>query len=408
MPQQMTTEQFAEKVKAKYPQYKSIPDADLTRMVLKKYPQYQSQVKTGPEAKIPYKEAVAARPVGIRDYARTLGEELGEFASAFNPLNMVQAARMLTPAGAVDASTALSQAAKEAKADPYAYMLSKAPRAIGQAAGAAVLGRLAPEIPGYVNRLRSVAPATAAARLTERLAPMIEGEPVSDLTNRLIPRLGIKGSEKLSDIAKTVAEKSRDITSQENGLLNSRLGSTTVGDTPVGANSVAQSLRSQITDNMQRFDPKLVKAILERANQYESGNPMTIRQLQGQLRTLNEKTAAFYAKPDIEAALAVHDPHVQYIEAETRAVRDAYYDALSRATGQDLRSLKKFQSDLISMQKALGRPLAREAKTAAQSEAHPILGPKGSLRRKALKAAAIGAAGATGGGAVLRELYPSH
>lgn len=37
----MTIEQFAQSVKAKYPQYKNIPDAELTTKMLEKYPQYK-------------------------------------------------------------------------------------------------------------------------------------------------------------------------------------------------------------------------------------------------------------------------------------------------------------------------------------------------------------------------------
>jgi hypothetical protein len=40
----MTTEQFASKIKAKYPQYQSIPDSELTQKVIAKHPVYQQQV----------------------------------------------------------------------------------------------------------------------------------------------------------------------------------------------------------------------------------------------------------------------------------------------------------------------------------------------------------------------------
>jgi hypothetical protein len=40
----MSPEQFAQQIKTKYPEYKNTPDAQLTELVLKKYPQYQSQV----------------------------------------------------------------------------------------------------------------------------------------------------------------------------------------------------------------------------------------------------------------------------------------------------------------------------------------------------------------------------
>lgn len=43
-PSQMTTLDFAQKIKTKYPQYKDIPDAELSQKILDKHPQYRSQV----------------------------------------------------------------------------------------------------------------------------------------------------------------------------------------------------------------------------------------------------------------------------------------------------------------------------------------------------------------------------
>lgn len=40
----LTPDQFAEKIKQKYPEYQSIPNADLTQRIIAKYPQYKDQV----------------------------------------------------------------------------------------------------------------------------------------------------------------------------------------------------------------------------------------------------------------------------------------------------------------------------------------------------------------------------
>lgn len=42
----MNEKEFAQKIKAKYPQYKDVDDVELTTKILAKYPQYASQVKT--------------------------------------------------------------------------------------------------------------------------------------------------------------------------------------------------------------------------------------------------------------------------------------------------------------------------------------------------------------------------
>lgn len=42
----LTPQQFAQKIKQKYPQYKDIGDVELTDKMLKKYPEYSSSVDT--------------------------------------------------------------------------------------------------------------------------------------------------------------------------------------------------------------------------------------------------------------------------------------------------------------------------------------------------------------------------
>lgn len=48
----MNVQDFAGKIKAKYPQYNSLSDQELTNKVIAKYPQYKSQVQVTPEDKL--------------------------------------------------------------------------------------------------------------------------------------------------------------------------------------------------------------------------------------------------------------------------------------------------------------------------------------------------------------------
>jgi hypothetical protein len=43
--QQLSSDQFAAQIKAKYPQYKDVPNAELTQKIVAKYPQYKDKVK---------------------------------------------------------------------------------------------------------------------------------------------------------------------------------------------------------------------------------------------------------------------------------------------------------------------------------------------------------------------------
>ena len=51
--QQFTPQEFAAKVKAKYPVYASIPDDQLVEKVTAKYPQYKASIKFSPESQRP-------------------------------------------------------------------------------------------------------------------------------------------------------------------------------------------------------------------------------------------------------------------------------------------------------------------------------------------------------------------
>jgi hypothetical protein len=48
MPDLLTPEQFAQSIKAKYPDYASVPDAELAQRMLTKYPEYRDRVQTAP------------------------------------------------------------------------------------------------------------------------------------------------------------------------------------------------------------------------------------------------------------------------------------------------------------------------------------------------------------------------
>jgi hypothetical protein len=287
----------------------------------------------------------------------------------------------------------------EFKTDPYGYLLTRAPRALGQAAGIAITGKLAAEFPEAAKRFNQTQQETSKARITERLAPMTEGEPTAALVGRTVPGLGLTGKESMEVVSNAAKNASLKINAIENKILDSPHGPIKLGEAPISGKPVADSLRLLIDENMQAFQPRLAKVIEKTAATYEKEN-WTPRRMQSQLRRLNKEAAGIYSKPELEAALGQHDPRLKFIKEETDAVRNAYYDNLSSLTGEDLRDLKRMQSDLIGLQKATTRTVAAELKAEAEGKAHRILGPKDSLRRQALKKAAQGAGWGAGVGSV--------
>lgn len=57
----MTPQEFSQKIKAKYPEYKDIDDAELTTKIIQKYPQYSSQVNLGTQAEPGFIERAGER-----------------------------------------------------------------------------------------------------------------------------------------------------------------------------------------------------------------------------------------------------------------------------------------------------------------------------------------------------------
>ena len=287
----------------------------------------------------------------------------------------------------------------EFKADPYAYLLTRAPRVLGQAAGVAITGKLAADFPEQAKRFNEKRQETVNARITERLAPRTEGKPTAKLVERIVPSLPLTGKESMEVVSNAAKNASFKITAIENKILESPHGPIKIGEAPISAQPVADSLRLLIDDNMRAFEPRLAKVIEKTAATYEK-EKWTPRRLQGQLKRLNEEADPIYKKPELEAALAQHEPRLKFIKTEVEAVRNSYYDNLSNLSGEDLTDLKLKQSDLIALQRATASPVAVELKTEAQAKAHPILGPKDSMRRKALTKFAQGAGWGAGVGSV--------
>jgi hypothetical protein len=85
MPQdQLSNAEFAAKIKAKYPQYKSVPDNELTAKIVAKHPEYKSSLKEFTAPNTPKKEGFASA-LGS-DIAGMAKGVVGSFGDALNPV----------------------------------------------------------------------------------------------------------------------------------------------------------------------------------------------------------------------------------------------------------------------------------------------------------------------------------
>lgn len=91
----MTPQEFAQKVKAKYPEYKNFDDAELTNRIVQKYPSYGAQIKQAPVEKKPLLERAGdfvsrnnlpgskiGENIGTQFAALKHGLETGDFETA--------------------------------------------------------------------------------------------------------------------------------------------------------------------------------------------------------------------------------------------------------------------------------------------------------------------------------------
>jgi hypothetical protein len=109
--QQFTPQEFAAKIKTKYPVYASVPDDQLVEKITAKYPQYKTSIKFSPEAQKPdavkqAQTAIASTPMKPSYTAMAFGAVPGG-ADPHNPGNPNLNA--LPPETRQDVSTSLAK-----------------------------------------------------------------------------------------------------------------------------------------------------------------------------------------------------------------------------------------------------------------------------------------------------------
>jgi len=79
----MTIEQFGQSIKAKYPQYKDVPDAELGKSTLTKYPQYQDRVVSSGETQPPQQTTLGKVGGFVKDVAVGIVKPIAQTAVQF-------------------------------------------------------------------------------------------------------------------------------------------------------------------------------------------------------------------------------------------------------------------------------------------------------------------------------------
>lgn len=194
MPDQMTLEQFGQKIKAKYPQYSSLSDTDIANKVIAKYPQYKSAVIEPPSTTNPNRLQPEARTAGnyageiARGAGRGIVNDVKGIAPLFNPLNspVKQAYKMATGLyqGAEDAADAAQKEYDENAAAPWAKRATAA--ALKGLEEAPMIGGMVKSAEKGGTALASPEAAGAAAEgITTYAAPEVAAKFVGPMTRSL-------------------------------------------------------------------------------------------------------------------------------------------------------------------------------------------------------------------------------
>lgn len=107
----MTVSDFASKIKAKYPQYNTLSDQELTQKMLTKYPQYKSQVQITPEDKLTgTAKTITGITQGVGGALNSLG--LGALSDIGQALPAAQIAQKATGINPMESSQLVQQKAQ--------------------------------------------------------------------------------------------------------------------------------------------------------------------------------------------------------------------------------------------------------------------------------------------------------
>jgi hypothetical protein len=135
-----------------------------------------------------------------------------------------------------------------------------------------------------------------------------------------------------------------------------------VSNTPVSVRPVLEAMDASMPQGLESFAPKDAAAVRDlRAN---IANAKTLGDLNGLRVYLNTELSPEFKMDNV--AVGRSGSLDKAMRSALSATKDAYYDNLQHVTGQDFRSLKMMESNLMTYQEALAN--SRRGQFAAQAE----------------------------------------
>lgn len=414
MPQQkISISEFASRIKAQYPEYAELPNLDLTRAVLRKYPDYQNVL----DVHVPLETPETATPpstAGTRAAEIALGaaESLG--IDPGRPVvgtakNLASGVGVLLRAGvesvergglgglaglgldiglaglgldiatkAVPAvASSLIEGPREALTGYAEDDPNRMARGVGMTLG--VAGSMLMPVKGYLARV-PVKPA-AIARAAVEAPKQLSGAAVELMTKRRNPNKAMVVALKPKS-TNVYFTKDLDLALPEVKVAESQLGRPiaglqdlteaipiakrnvraqydAIGDPQrlrqIDGSPIADAINNSVAPKIRLQDPRKAAHIADLANTYR--RTFTLEELEDFLKTTNAQLESHYQKyPSAQRAQLARDPDIAYREAEARALRDVAYGSFDLpGGGQAPRELQRRYGALMNFEKETRR-----------------------------------------------------
>ncbi len=254
---------------------------------------------------------------------------------------------------------AAAQAAEDIVENPR-YGLGEATGLIGSVLAPRILGKTA-ELAKKVTRT-----ATDAQKLTAAVSPtgVAASKNFLQTAERALPELrsvanGLSSPSNLGGLIRVAEEAGKQLEAKFQAVIEP------VRDVTVDTTAIAEAMEGKISNYVASKYPEVAKQIKKDAAFYRDSK-MTVADLDDFRKGLNDELNTYYAKNNIKRLDAAKDPQIGYRVAEADALRELEYKTISDASGQDVRALKKLQSDLTDIRESaqvnLNKLTVRDAK----------------------------------------------
>lgn len=191
----------------------------------------------------------------------------------------------------------------------------------------------------------------------------------------------------LDDLFDVINKAKSDLWGQFKSLMGS------YGKFEINGESIAKEIKASINARFLKQHPKEAAAINALADQYNRS--MSLEETEASLESANKELHAYYAKNNVNRAIALGDPEIAHVVHEAAGLRKALENKFNELTGNpgEVKLLKQRYGALIETQTQLSKRQAVVARSKPFNLQETIHGPlaAGKVALSAARGDALGA-----------------